>query len=161
MTADFNALEVLKMAINVEENGERFYETCAEINTEKEVEKIFTTLAAEERKHLDYFQDLLDAFDESNEGISKNYLYEDLTSDYLKSIVDEQVFPNKGQATEDIAANLDDALDVGIKSEKNSILLYEELMKSEEDDETVTALKELISEEKTHLVKLQKLRSYA
>ena len=160
MNAQFNSLEILKMAISVEEDGEHFYEKCVEANSEPEVKRIFSKLAEQEREHRNYFKELLKEFDEADESISRDYLYEDLTGDYLKSIVDEQIFPKEEEATDDIAAHLGDALDIGIKEEKNSILLYQELMKNEADEQTTAALKKLIEEEKSHLVKLKDLKSY-
>lgn len=160
MNAQFNSLEILKMAISVEEDGEQFYEKCVAANSEPEVKRIFGKLAKQEREHRAYFKELLKEFDEADSSISRDYLYEDLTGDYLKSIVDEQVFPADEEVTDEIADDLADALDIGIKAEKNSILLYQELIKSEEDEQNIKALNELIEEEKEHLVKLKDLKSY-
>ena len=160
MNAQFNSLEILKMAISVEEDGEQFYEKCVEANSEPEVKRIFRKLAEQEREHRAYFKELLKEFDEADTSISRDYLYEDLTGDYLKSIVDEQVFPADEEVSDEIADDLADALDVGIKAEKNSILLYQELIKSEENEQNIKALKKLIEEEKEHLVKLKDLKSY-
>ena len=158
MNTEFSSLEILKMAISVEKEGEEFYEMCASANAKEEVTNIFEKLAADERRHRTYFKELLTEFNKSDQSL--DYLYEELTSDYLKSIVNERVFPDNKEATEEIANNLNEALDIGIKSEKNSILLYQELLKSEEDEDAVKALQKLINEEKSHLVKLKKLQSY-
>ena len=148
------------MAISVEEDGEKFYRKCVEANSEPEVKRIFKKLADQEEEHRKYFKNLLTEFDEADSSVSRDYLYEELTSDYLKSLVDHQVFPKEDEITDDIATNLAEAIDIGIKAEKNSILLYQEIIKSEEDEQTIEALNKLIEEEKSHLVRLENLKKY-
>ncbi|MGM0369235.1 MAG: ferritin-like domain-containing protein [Bacillota bacterium] len=160
MNIQFNSLEILKMAISVEEDGEQFYQKCVAANSEPEVKKIFSKLAQQEREHQKYFKKLLKDFDEADSSVSRDYLYQEITSDYLKSLVDNQVFPDDEQATDEIAANLAEAIEIGIKAEKNSILLYQELVDTEKDPQTIKALKKLVEEEKEHLVRLKNLKKY-
>jgi rubrerythrin len=160
MNIQFNSLEILKMAISVEEDGEQFYQKCVAANSEPQVKKIFSKLAQQEREHQNYFKKLLKDFDEADSSISREYLYQEITSDYLKSLVDNQVFPDEEEATDEIAANLAEAIEVGIEAEKNSILLYQELVDTEKEPQTIKALKKLVEEEKDHLVRLKNLKKY-
>jgi rubrerythrin len=48
------ALEILKMAILMEKRGKAFYEKTAEQTDSPEAKKIFTTMAEEEKAHVEY-----------------------------------------------------------------------------------------------------------
>ncbi|MGM0471701.1 MAG: ferritin-like domain-containing protein, partial [Bacillota bacterium] len=158
MSGKFNSLEVLKMAMNVEKQGEKFYRKCAEVNNKKEVVDIFTQLYKDEQHHYNYFKKLLDQFDKTEESIDKDYVYDQQVNGYLKSLVSNKVFPTNKEDADKFARNFEEAIKIGIEAEKNSILLYQELQEVEEDDNTIKALKRLVKEEKEHLVKLQNIR---
>lgn len=51
---DSKALEVLKTAILLEKRGKAFYEKMAEQTTSAEARKIFTTMAEEEKAHVEF-----------------------------------------------------------------------------------------------------------
>jgi len=51
---DTKALEVLKSAILLEKRGKAFYEKMAEQTTSAEARKIFTTMAEEEKAHVEF-----------------------------------------------------------------------------------------------------------
>ncbi|MGM0501076.1 MAG: ferritin-like domain-containing protein [Bacillota bacterium] len=161
MGKQFNSLEILKMAISVEEDGEKFYEKCAAADSKaEEVKRIFSNLAEDEREHRAYFKELLNEFDAADTSISQDYLYEELASDYLRVLIDDQIFPSDEEEVDKIASNLGEAIDVGIRVEKNSILLYQEIIQDEDNPATADALKKIIAEEKSHLISLRKLKSY-
>ncbi|MBM7623616.1 ferritin-like domain-containing protein [Sporohalobacter salinus] len=159
MDIQFNSLEVLKMAMNIEEQGKKFYQKCVEVNTEPKVKEIFAQLRDDEKEHYQYFKDLLAQFDEADKSTTRDYLYNQQVNGYLKSLVDTKVFPSTEEATNDIAHNLEEAVEMGIDAEKNSLLLYQELIEVEEDDDTIEALKKLILEEKRHLVQLRNIKN--
>ncbi|WP_018249512.1 ferritin-like domain-containing protein [Orenia marismortui] len=159
MANQFNALEIIKIAMNVEKEGENFYKRCVEVNSEPEVKKVFKELQEDEQEHYKYFKRLLKIFDEEDKSITRDYLYEQEVNNYLKALVDTKVFPTDDKITDDIAHNLQEAIEVGIKAEKNSLLLYAELIDIEEDKNTIEALEKLIIEEKRHLIKLESLKS--
>ncbi len=49
-----NAMEILKTAILMEKRGKAFYEKMAEQTNSPEARKIFTTMADEEKAHVEY-----------------------------------------------------------------------------------------------------------
>ncbi|GAB6099588.1 hypothetical protein JCM16358_14670 [Halanaerocella petrolearia] len=158
MDIQFNALEILRMAMDIEEQGRKFYQRCLEVNTEPEVKELFAQLRDDEEKHYQYFKDLLANFDEQDKSMTRDYLYDEEVNGYLRSLVDTKVFPADEKVTDEIAHNLEETLKVGIAAEKNSLLLYQELIQIEEDSQTIKALEKLILEEKRHLIKLQTMQ---
>lgn len=158
MDIQFSSLEVLKIAMNIEQQGEEFYQLCVEANTEPEVKEIFAKLRDDEEEHYQYFKDLLAQFDEANGSKTRDYLYNQQVNGYLKSLVDTKVFPSTEEAKNEIANNFKEAIEIGIKAEKNSLLLYQELIEVEEDPDTIEALNKLILEEKQHLVDLENIK---
>ncbi|OCL28549.1 rubrerythrin family protein [Orenia metallireducens] len=159
MSTQFNALEILKIAMNVEKQGENFYKRCVEVNSEPEVKAVFKELQEDEQEHYQYFKRLLEIFDEEDKSITRDYLYDPEVNQYLRALVDTKIFPDDEEVTDDIAHNLLEAIEVGIKAEKNSLLLYSELLEMEIDEQTLDALEKLIIEEKRHLIKLEVLKS--
>jgi len=157
MANQFNALEIFKIAMNVEKEGKEFYKKCVEVNSEPEVKELFKRLETDEEEHYQYFKELLEEFDKADRSITRDYLYNEQVNNYLKTLVDTKVFPKDETVTDDIARNLKEALEVGIKAEKNSLLLYNELIGVEKNEKTIEALKKLINEEKEHLVELKNL----
>ncbi len=159
MKNNFNALEILKIAMNIEKEGEYFYRRCVKVNSEQEVKKLFEELQNDEQEHYEYFKRLLEIFDEDDQSITRDYLFDPEVNKYLKALVNTNIFPDEEEITDDIAKNLDEAIEVGIKAEKNSLLLYNELIKVEDDNFTIEALEKLIIEEKRHLIKLEELKN--
>ncbi|AGB40766.1 hypothetical protein Halha_0795 [Halobacteroides halobius DSM 5150] len=158
MDIQLNGLEILKMAMNIEQQGKEFYQRCAKVNSKPKVKKLFTQLKDDEEEHYQYFKRLLNNLNEEDKSLSKDYLYNEEVSGYLRSLVDSKVFPEDEKVIDEIAHNLEEALKIGIKAEKNSLLLYQELIQVEENSNAIKALEKLILEEKRHLIKLQTMR---
>lgn len=55
----FDANDILKVAVNIEENGEQFYRYAVGLTEDKETKELFEYLANEEVNHQRTFQDLL------------------------------------------------------------------------------------------------------
>ena len=58
--AVFTATEALEMALEIEENGELFYNEASAKSTDAEVKELFEALAAQERGHYQVFQKMLE-----------------------------------------------------------------------------------------------------
>lgn len=158
MDIQFNSLEIFKMAMDIEKQGRDFYQRCVEVNSEAQVKEIFSKLRDDEEDHYQLFKEMLDQFEE-DKSISQDYLYNEEVSGYLRSLVDAKVFPETQEATDELASDVEEAINIGIKAEKNSLLLYLELVNVEEDKQTIEALEKLILEEKKHLTQLKDLKS--
>jgi rubrerythrin len=159
MDIQFNSLEILKMAMDVEQQGRDFYQHCVEAHSDQEIKGIFAKLRNDEEEHYTLFKELLAEFEENEDLITKDHLYDEEVKGYLASLVNSQVFPTNKEVIERKTNNLAEAIQVGIRAEKNSLLLYLELVDVEENKKTIEALEKLILEEKKHLTQLKELRS--
>ena len=158
MEGKFNSLEVIKMAMNIEEQGEKFYTHCAQAQSNSTAKKIFNKLSQDENDHYQLFSNMLKEF-ENQESINRDYLENQEVNGYLSSLVNSKVFPETKEEAEKIATNSKEAINRGIQAEKDSLLLYLELVKLEKDKTTIEALERLILEEKKHLTQLKDLKS--
>lgn len=146
----YNASEVFQFAIQIEENGERFYRALATSIQDIRIKELFNFLANEESAHSKIFENLVHDF--------KDYepaeLYPDEYFIYLRSMANNMVF---SRDFNDIVNEIDNdpkkALSYAIKQEKEAIQYYEEIMKMVPEDEQ-KHVEELLEEERSHLVKL-------
>ena len=142
---DFSTVETLKIARKLEREGIRFYETLLEKTLDPTVKEVFRYLLNEEKDHLRLFEKLLER--EDTEAL------DDDGEDMLDSVEDGVfVFPRD----EDWAADLDQALQLGITIEKRSLAFYLEVVKYTETEETRKILKKIIEEEKKHWEELKR-----
>ncbi len=147
--------EILKLAIEIENNGREFYINMSERVSEDELKRILNFLASEEEKHKKVFEDILKNLDTSNivESYSGEY------QAYLRALADECVFTNdlvKQKASEGFSSSLE-LLIFALRIEKDSIILYTEMkdkvLKKEEE------LNRVIEEERKHFVMISELRN--
>lgn len=144
--------EVLQLAINLEEEGIKFYEKWAG-QAKGNVKEIFEKLAADEKKHAVYFKGLYDNLKNKPEV---DYLFEEEVTDYFKAYANSAAF-NRKQVKLD---SVKDAVEEGIITEKNSIEYYQFLYKHSKES-TKEMLEIIIKEEQGHLAILEKLLSEA
>ncbi len=148
---NFNDAEALKIAVNIEEEGQEFYSILTKNARDPKVKEVFSKLAADEKEHLARFQK---AYIEITSPNSLAEGCEAYTVDlYLKYLVDTGVFAQKGNAKR-IAAEVKtdiDALKIGIQAEKDSILYYNEAARNTRHRSGKMVFEQLLSEEKKHL----------
>ncbi|MEE9615094.1 MAG: ferritin family protein [Thermodesulfobacteriota bacterium] len=152
--AHFSAQEILEMAVDIEENGEKFYTAASDAATNPSLKELFTFLAEEEKRHVKFFTSLKkDASDAALPGAFDPYPEE--ASLYLKALADSKVFtaPEEGGGFAKAAENETTALSYAIDMEKESLLFYFELQNAIREKDRKT-LGEIINEEKEHLKKL-------
>jgi len=155
MTISFSGIELINIAIGIEERGIVFYDVMAKSTRNSAAREVFNYLAGMEREHIDTFRGMLaeaDKYQVQTEG-GEQY------SAYLKALVDSAVFSDDlvtsemaAQAESDIAA-----LELAIGSEKDSILFYYE-MKEVMPQRAQATVGRIIAEEKSHLRQLSELK---
>lgn len=155
----FTGKEVLDMAIRIEENGLKFYTDAGKSARSRELKELFKTLAEEEGQHIKVFLNLkkLLVGDDTTEGFDP-YLEE--AQQYLKALADTEVFtiPGDGKAVARSVDNEQEAINIAIGMEKDSLLFYYELerMIREKDRNVVESL---IEQEKEHVRKLTEVQT--
>jgi rubrerythrin len=154
MAIFFSGSELLEVAIGIERNGMAFYQALADKTKNKDVKDIYNHLAGEEKKHLDTFQGMSDSLGQAKP--SETYTDEYML--YLKSLIDSTVFTNVTEARQKAAkvSNEVEALDTGIRAEKDSILFYSELQNLVRERDRKVVLN-ILDEEKKHLRQLSEL----
>ena len=160
MIFPFNAGEVFKLALHLEDNGFRFYEAAAAKPFPPEITDLFKRLALEEKGHKSVFTQLLKkvpaaaaaatVWDPDNE-----------LDQYLKMMADQHVFSQAPSQLDQKLAGLADfreAVKLAMSFEKDSIVFFLEILAlSEDNEESRAEIKKLVDEERKHLQRLTKL----
>ncbi|MCK5706429.1 MAG: ferritin family protein [Candidatus Aureabacteria bacterium] len=151
----FSPQEILKIAIDVENNGITLYSSLAEKATDDKLKKMWTFLKEEEVKHAKFFQEMLDNAGDYIEDAFGNDEYEKyilaVASQYIfiKELMDEKI---------SIGFKSDlEAVQFGIDVEKETILTYS-AFKEYVKDSRKTVLDKVIDEEKKHFIALVSLK---
>ncbi|MFA7467349.1 MAG: ferritin family protein [Desulfotomaculaceae bacterium] len=147
----FNGTEIVRLAVEIEKQGQKFYEIAAAQVDDDEVKKIFELLSGEEKQHIVDFESL-GANLPSDFILNESYVGE--YGDYLKALVDNHVFNHDN--IEKLLPNISvarEALAVAFRFEKDSILIFQELYNLV-DEAGKVVLGKLIEQEKLHIRKL-------
>jgi len=143
---DFNPKEALKVARKLESEGISFYKNLLKTVKDPGVKEVLNYLLEEEKDHLQLFEEMLE--DEDPESL-------DNSGEDILDILDTGVFTLPRD--EELTADLDKALQLGINIEKRSLAFYLEMVKHTESEEGKDALKKIIGEEKKHWEELKRL----
>lgn len=123
----FAASEVVEIGIQIEQNGRDFYHTLAQQSKNKKAKDLYLYLANEEQKHILVFQKILEKTDkyEPAQMYAREYF------EYMNALAGEYVFTQKDKGAQLARQTKSDkeALGLGIKFEKDSILFYEGIKK--------------------------------
>ncbi len=154
--------EAVRVAINLEEDGLKFYSELARKVTESKLQETLCRLVADEEEHIQIFRRLSQSL--TMEGQDCSWTDDELVIQYLRELVQPGVFGGirDVQDTAELARSLKsetDALLIGIQAEKDAILFYSEAYKLSVNEGGKKTFLKLAEEEKKHLVILnQRLR---
>jgi rubrerythrin len=151
----FSGSEIVSFGIQIEKNGRDFYRALAEKAESDEAKDIFGFLGGEEERHILVFQKILDSVKEyePEETYPGEYFA------YMSMLAGQYVFTqaDRGKEAAKNTKNDKDAIDAGIKFEKESIIFYEKMKKTVPEGQAAV-IDKLIDQENSHLFKLLKLR---
>lgn len=155
MMFNFNAAEVFKVGVKIEENGKAFYEKALRVVDNPEIKKLFEELAREEVGHKRKFEELLaqlppraaeaTVWDPQNE-----------TDLYIKMMADQHVFVG-GESIETLVSRLrdvKDALKLAINFEKDSVIFFLTVQDATDETKGREFIGQLVKEEQEHLRRL-------
>jgi rubrerythrin len=146
----FTPSEIFQFAIQIEKNGEMFYNTVAEQLDEAVVKELFTALASEESKHRKTYEVLLSAI----ETYDPPETYPGEYYDYLRAYAENHIFPAEKMKQEiEKISTAEAALNFAMAREIESILYYQELKNNVPESER-PKIDAIIEEERRHYVKL-------
>ena len=155
MSYGFNAGEVFKVAIQIEENGRKFYEESRNIIENPQVRALFADLALQEIEHKRKFEALMGQLPPGSKS-STVWDPESEMDRYIKMMADDHVFVSSAQCQKpaDRIRDAEDALKLAIEFEKDSVIFFltiEEAVTGKKDQELI---KTLLKEEQEHLRRL-------
>jgi rubrerythrin len=149
----YSGLEIIEIAIRIEENGQEFYTAAAEMIKEStDVKGLFLDLAEKELTHIAIFQKLADKFEPESFEFNKEE-----SSDYIGHLADTHIFGRKDAGTElaKTVSTPQQALEIAFKFENDSVVFYEELLKRASSDAKKLILR-IIEEEKEHAAEIKR-----
>jgi rubrerythrin len=140
------------MGIQIETNGQRFYETVATHTSDATVRKLFSELSRWEFGHIDLFNKLRQALPDSSKKGDLFDPNQELQL-YIKATADSHVFLKNKDMT-DLASRCktpSEALDLAITFEKDSVVFYTTMKKVVPEDFGKRQIDFLIDEEINHI----------
>ena len=155
MVFNFNAAEVFQVAVQIEENGRRFYQEGLKQIDDPEVKRLFEELAREEVEHRKKFESLLAEL--PKEAFSPTVFDpEDQKNQYIQMMADQHVFVQAEGMGRLLAGlgSMQDALKLAIEFEKDSVIFFLSMQDATEGKRGKELINLLIKEEQEHLRRL-------
>jgi rubrerythrin len=149
MSYAFNANEILKMAEQIERNGDTFYTSAAENVTDSESESFLLKLAEMERQHEAYFADIRNALSDQ-EKEATIFDPDGEIELYLRALADTRIFFEKKIDV----SSMEEILKAAITAEKDSIVFYLGMKKTVPERLGREKVDEIIEEEMRHITLL-------
>lgn len=152
----FAGSEVVEIGIQIEKNGRDFYNTLSAESKNQKAKEIFKFLAGEEERHITVFQGILNKTEKYEPaGLDAGQYYA-----YMNALSGEYVFTkeNKGEELAKAVKSDKEAVDMGIKFERDSIVFYEGIKRTVPDYDR-KIIDELITQEQRHMIILMDLRN--
>lgn len=146
------ALEAIKMAIQLEKDGRAFYEQAAQKTKHKLAKKMFETLAKDEIDHLHTFQKMFDSLIKPDE-------WKELTEKPSK-VGKVPVFQGEARGIGDVDPNEIEALRTARENEKKSIDFFNEVAEETGDPLAKRIFTKIKQEEEYHYDLLQAQLDY-
>lgn len=153
MSNTFSGLEMLKIAILMEEEGTDFYQKGAE-NTTGEIKEFLLSAASQELSHKEMFTKLYDDMSSGKEEESE-YLFDEEVTKYLGGLTENQVF-NKNENL-NAFKDLNTAVKSSLDKEELTVKIYTELYNGVKDEGAKAIMNRIINEEKQHVVYFENL----
>ncbi|MBU1124959.1 MAG: hypothetical protein KKC84_02955 [Candidatus Omnitrophica bacterium] len=151
----FHIAEIVDLGIEKEKKRRDFYALAAQrFQDNTQLKELFVRLTDWEDQHIKKFTEIRQSLNETEAAES----YPGELSGYMQLLVDEQLYQEV--SSEKFSANIktvQDAIDYGIRFEKEAILFFIEVLSYAQEKEKET-IKKLIAEEKEHIVYLALLR---
>jgi rubrerythrin len=145
--------EILTVAMNIEEDGYKFYDEAAKAIKSKEAGEIFCKLRDDELDHGKIFREMFDLLP----GADSNDLFgiKDEIASYLRALVETGVFKSMDKGSFK-RLNEVRALETGIQAERDSVLFYTEARRVSVNPKAKDIISRVIDIEKEHIVILTK-----
>ncbi len=148
----FTAHEVFDLAVQIEENGERFYRDGMEKVDDSAVRSLLEKLADEEVRHRETFYRMKRELGRQDEDLWADRI----SGAVLQSFIEDRAFSLEEA---DFASVRDEGtlLQIAVGFEKDSITFYEILLSFSPSAETAELIRAVIAEEHRHIGLLEEM----
>ncbi len=152
MSFDFNADEIFQIGVQIEQNGQRFYDMAARNCSDPSAQKLFLDLARWESKHVGLFEKLRKRLPHSGKGGDFFDPNQELHL-YVKAAADSHVFLKSEDIPELVSKCKTpiEALDMAVAFEKDSVVFYTTMKKLVPEHLGKNEIDTLIDEEISHI----------
>ena len=150
----FSAAEMVEIAVQLEQNGQAFYEAAANRSHNEEVKHFLEFLAKEEERHERVFRGMLPAETEHRPAQE----YPGQKSAFIQALLEERLLP-ADEMVDQVLPGLKSDLEVvefALGFEKDTILFYYEL-RHLLDAARHETMDEIMAQEKMHVERLRRL----
>lgn len=149
----YSGQEIIEIAVRIEENGNAFYNTAAEIlKADSDTKGLFLDLAEKEIMHIAIFQKLAEKFEPEDFDFNQ-----DEASGYINHLADQHIFgkPDSGKDLAKTITSPRQALEIALKFENDSVTFYTELEKKVKSD-SKRLIRQIIEEEMEHAADIRR-----
>jgi len=146
----FTIRDIIDLAIQIEENGERVYRKAAQKVSVTSIAALLLQLADDEMKHAKWFSDMKEKVTRSVDDSE----VEERGTRVLQGILGDQSFSLKDADFAGIK-EVEGLLSVAIEFEEDTVLFYEMIRSFVDEKETLGYLDTIIEEEKRHIQLIQ------
>jgi len=152
MSIRFNADEIFAMAVQIERNGQAFYQKAADIQKDEATRDYFLELVEMEKEHVSTFQKMRDEFSGAGESMDPY----DEASQYMATMADGYKVEGSPKIAADLTGGetMEDILRLAIGLEKDAVLFYLGMKDVVPENLGRDKVDWIIEEEKQHLVTL-------
>lgn len=161
MADQFNANEVLTMAVQIERNGQEFYKKASEAVDDAQVSTLLSDLATWESGHEIIFDSMRSDLEEEEKS-STAIDPDNEASMYLKVMADDHVFKQRtGKPADELVSgkSTEEIIDLALKFEKDSLLFFLGLERLVSPRLGKDRVYKVIDEEISHINYLERQRS--
>lgn len=155
MIFGFNAAEVFRIAIEIEENGKTFYDQALKVIDDPQVQTVFKELALQETEHKKKFQELKDSLPADADARTVQDPDQQLAA-YIKMMADQHVFRTGERVDEQLKSvtGTVEALRLAIEFEKDSVIFFLTMQDATDENKGRELISLLVKEEQEHLRRL-------
>ena len=161
MADQFNAEEVLTMAVRIEQNGQAFYCSAADAAKGEKATRLLKDLSQWEKGHENTFKAMKSNLTEEEKGKTAIDPYGEEAM-YLKTMADQHVFRNNDEESfESMLKDMEtgDIIDLALDFEKDSLLFFLGLARLVSKRLGKEEVYGVIDEEISHISYLENLRT--
>jgi rubrerythrin len=146
----FSLKDIIDIAVQLEQNGERVYRNAAEKIENPSLRSLLQWLADEEVKHMEWFEALIDTMPANGDFPEQEKMGRAL----LQNAIGAQSFTLEDTDFSSME-KIEDLLKLAIEFEKDTVLFYGMLQPLIEDQKTLEQLHAIIQEEENHVRHLE------